>query len=431
MMPQNPVTIIAEIHPGQVEQVRSTLENISADVDNNDLLPFGNYRDILHFARILIVDETEVPERFPASLVLMANVDVPPTEFLRNLLNQTARGIDTVFGSCKGYPSEGNRNHDTRLNFLETRMAPAQAYYINTIGRSAKQIRQEAILRQAIESYLDRQDSSNGSEATELYRSIREYVHNDPALSWAKEPRAPLPLAWRIKEKMRFAGLTVALLALAIILLPLLIVWVLVIRLKEKRDVSNGARPKLERLNRLRLREDRGVQNQFSAMGSIKPGWVRLATVKVVLFVAQITLRHIFNKGNLAGVKALGLDGVDTIHFARWIIIDKGKRMIFASNYDFSLESYMVDFVDKVAWGLNLVFSNGRDFPDTRWLVKEGARDEQKFKDFIGNHQIVTDVWYAPYAYLSAVNIANNEAIRDGLYNNMNEAEAKEWLRRL
>jgi hypothetical protein len=33
--------------------------------------------------------------------------------------------------------------------------------------------------------------------------------------------------------------------------------------------------------------------------------------------------------------------------------------MLFASNYDGSLESYMDDFINKVAWGLNLVFSNG------------------------------------------------------------------------
>ena len=71
--------------------------------------------------------------------------------------------------------------------------------------------------------------------------------------------------------------------------------------------------------------------------------------------------RHVFNRGNLAGVK--------TIHFARWVFLDGRRRVFFASNYDGSLESYMDDFIDKIAWGLNLVFTNGVGYPKTRWLV--------------------------------------------------------------
>ena len=33
--------------------------------------------------------------------------------------------------------------------------------------------------------------------------------------------------------------------------------------------------------------------------------------------------------------------------------------MLFMSNYDGSLESYMDDFINKVGWGLNLSFSHG------------------------------------------------------------------------
>ena len=50
---------------------------------------------------------------------------------------------------------------------------------------------------------------------------------------------------------------------------------------------------------------------------------------------------------------------------------------MFASSYDGSLESYMDDFIDKVAWGLNAAFSNGVGYPKTNWLVADGATDEQ------------------------------------------------------
>ena len=76
--------------------------------------------------------------------------------------------------------------------------------------------------------------------------------------------------------------------------------------------------------------------------------------------------RHVFNRGNLAGVK--------TIHFARWVFLDGKRRVFFASNYDGSLESYMDDFIDKIAWGLNIVFSNGFGYPNDALAVARRLR---------------------------------------------------------
>ena len=98
----------------------------------------------------------------------------------------------------------------------------------------------------------------------------------------------------------------------------------------------------------------------------MKPGLFRRATATVVLGVVNFGTRHLFNRGSLTGVK--------TIHFARWVFLDGKRRIIFASNYDGSLESYMGDFIDKVAWGLNAVFSNGVGYPRTSWLVAGGAQ---------------------------------------------------------
>ena len=70
----------------------------------------------------------------------------------------------------------------------------------------------------------------------------------------------------------------------------------------------------------------------------------------------------------------------------------------------------MDDFIDKVAWGLNLVFCNGVGYPKTRWLVFGGARDELAFKDFLRVHQVPTRVWYSAYGGLTALNIAAERA---------------------
>ena len=71
--------------------------------------------------------------------------------------------------------------------------------------------------------------------------------------------------------------------------------------------------------------------------------------------------------------RAAGLARVRTIHFARWVFLDGRKRILFLSNYDGSLESYMDDFINKVGFGLNVVFSNGIGYPRTDWLDRSTA----------------------------------------------------------
>jgi hypothetical protein len=95
------------------------------------------------------------------------------------------------------------------------------------------------------------------------------------------------------------------------------------------------------------------------------------------------------------------------------------------------MESYMDDFVDMLAWSLNLFASNGVGFPSTRWLIFGGARDEQAYKNFLRNQQIPTQVWYSAYPDLTAVTIANNAAIRAGLNGADDPDVAEKWASRL
>ncbi|GAC1394237.1 MAG: hypothetical protein NVSMB38_25900 [Ktedonobacteraceae bacterium] len=218
-------------------------------------------------------------------------------------------------------------------------------------------------------------------------------------------------------------GMPLLLLILSPVLILALPLWLLLLRIHELSDAAPDIKPDQAHIRELEKLEDFAAQNQFSAVGYIKPGWFRRLTVLGILLVANYGVRHIFNKENLAGVK--------TIHFARWVVIDDQRRVIFASNYDGSLESYMDDFIDKLAWGLNAVFSNGVGYPKTNWLIFDGAHDEQAFKDYIHVHQIPSQVWYSAYDHLTALNIANNARIRAGLYRNMSETEAEEWFRLL
>ncbi len=110
--------------------------------------------------------------------------------------------------------------------------------------------------------------------------------------------------------------------------------------------------------------------------------------------------------------------------------MDNNHRVFFASNYDGSHESYMDDFINKVGWGLNLTFSNAVGYPTTTWMIKEGAQREHAFKYTQRRHQIPTEVWYKAYPGLTAVDLARNSRIRQGIeIRQENDAEIREWLR--
>jgi hypothetical protein len=92
----------------------------------------------------------------------------------------------------------------------------------------------------------------------------------------------------------------------------------------------------------------------------------------------------------------------------------------------------MDDFINKVPWGLNLVFSNGFGWPRTDWLIKAGARRELPFKHYQRGHQLPTQVWYKAYAGLTLSDIERNWRIRQGFERvGMSDAEALAWLRLL
>jgi hypothetical protein len=123
------------------------------------------------------------------------------------------------------------------------------------------------------------------------------------------------------------------------------------------------------------------------------------------------------------------LGRIRTLHVARWVFIDGTDRMIFCSNYDGSVESYMDDFINKTGFGLNASFSNGIGYPRTNWLVFDGCADELKYKEFLRRHTLPTQVWYKAYPGLTAIDLERNRRIRLGLGSpSLNDRDAADWV---
>ena len=116
-------------------------------------------------------------------------------------------------------------------------------------------------------------------------------------------------------------------------------------------------RPTSAELARL---EDHDVTNQFSAMGSRQAGpRSALARRRFVLLGHRLRgpPRLHARPPRARAQRSISRAGCSST---------TGSASLFFSNYDGSLESYMDDFINKVGFGLNVVFSNGIGYPRDR-----------------------------------------------------------------
>ncbi|MBW5482759.1 hypothetical protein GPJ59_12915 [Streptomyces bambusae] len=414
------VTVRAVVPADRVADVQRRLSEAGPKGSAGEVVPFSELAGV-HFARLVLVPGgTDLAgEAVPASIVWMSEVDAPLDAHLADLVRKAGSGLGEVFGACEGYPADG-APEAARVAWLREHCVPSAAFYVNTVGRGLEQILQEARLREAIETYLDERTARAPQDPAAVRAGIQRFVTGRADLAWAREPAARPRLRWRIRQAVHRVAVPLAGLALLPVAAFALPVWAVLLRWHERRDVPSRERPDREHVARLAACEDFAAQNPFTAVGFVKPGRFRRSTLTGILFAVDYGVRHLFHRGDLAGVK--------TIHFARWLFIDDKRRVLFASNYDGSLESYMDDFIDKVAWGLNAVFSNGHGYPRTRWLVRDGAEDEQAFKSYLRCHQVPTEVWYSAYDTLTTHNIDTNARIRAGLFAELGPAETQAWL---
>ena len=149
---------------------------------------------------------------------------------------------------------------------------------------------------------------------------------------------------------------------------------------------------------------------------------MRLVTLQGLMLFAKALINNLFIKGKLMGIP--------TIHFARWIMMDDNKHMLFFSNFDGSWQQYLGDFIDKSGWGLTGIWSNTVNFPKTNYLFTGGAYDAEHFLAWSRYYQIPTDVWYCAYPNLSIKNVMNNTYIRNELTKTPSEHTSSKFLKR-
>jgi hypothetical protein len=434
MTPQWNFMVVAPIAPDRMEALKALLASMTDEPGmakpGNAIVPFKLF-DTLHYARFVILDDQtlgdfkEAGERiphYPVTLAFLGDCDEPGDAFLAKAADVAGKGLCEIFSHCEDPPSPSDL-----LAWMKRHSVRPAAAYVNYVGRTVRQIHQEAALRDAVVAYLKANPpAAGGPQGTR--NAVIAFVQGsnlDPPL------HQHTPLGWCVRNLIDLlvplVAIVIALIVLykfPVLLIPLAIagiVFVAVLRWYEKTEPEIVHQPTDAHAAQLAEIEDYDVTNQFTVIGSVKPSLFRRRLLIVLLWVIGFAARHVFTRGHLGRVRS--------IHFARWVFLDGHRRVMFASNYDGSLDSYMDDFINKVGFGLNLAFGSGLGYPRVNWLICDGCKDEQKFKYTLRRHQVPTQVWYKAYPGLTANDLARNTRIRQGIEaGRMSDADIRAWL---
>ena len=427
MTPQSTFMIVANIAKGQLDPLRKLLEKMNSEpgrVDlHNALFPFALFNR-LHVARFLILENLVEEDVFvlpeaSTRLVFLGDCDGPSDTFIAEMGVLAGPQLRRIFSHCESFINE----RGSLVNWMQDHNIKPAANYINWLGRTVIQIREEEALHRALSGQLKLIVAASEQDNPRAIRQqLLSFVERErDAGRLILTPPAPTPVSWWMKNLLHKIGVPLVLLILSPVLLLMSPYLIYRLRSLENSDPESVDRPPRNHVQRLAPLEDHDITNPFSAFGEVKPQLFRRYAVRFFLWLLDYAARHVYNRGYLTRVQ--------TIHFARWVMMDDNRRLLFASNYDGSLESYMDDFINKVAWGLNLVFSNGAGYPSTRWLIKEGAEQEQKFKHFLRRRQLPTQVWYKAYPGKTSFDLARNSRIREGVeVRQDNDEEIRQWL---
>jgi hypothetical protein len=438
MTQQGALTIVTDIKPGKTKEVCQLIaQMVEEDVERNPAIPFGQIPSI-HFARFVVIQSNNGKTD---QLAFSTDYDKPLNTHLVQLVKVGKRGLHELYCRCEGYPKDAQVPDEEIIQYLMKHVVPYEAFYIGTRGRSVVQIQQEAALREEIEQYLDSQQANGLLESLtpqQIRRNIQQHINSKPefkqllALGNTMPPNNQRRLIFRAVVIV-VAGIAVLItLGFVHVLIPIALVAVLAgaaawflftLRKKEQTDTFIPPAPDPEKVKQLAAQEDKIVQNQLTHLVTIRPGKFRFNVLKATLGLSDYLARVFFTQGKLLGIPS--------IHFARWVMIDDKKQLLFFSNFDGSWENYLGDFIDKAAIGLNGVWANTENYPRSKFLFGAGATDEQNFKNWARYQQLPTNLWYSAYKFSTVENINNNTLIRQGLLGEMNDQQVQDWLRKL
>ncbi len=146
----------------------------------NPVLPFARLGTV-HFARVLIVTDLAEADRavyqlplgvLPDYLVLLGEIDGREPDFRLELVQHAETGLRHLFSHCVDW-------HDPPdlAAWLARRSLPPAASYVNWLGRTVRQVREEEQLRQMLEVFIaSNTESLHAMQPQTLHQTLRTHI---------------------------------------------------------------------------------------------------------------------------------------------------------------------------------------------------------------------------------------------------------------
>lgn len=138
--------------------------------------------------------------------------------------------------------------------------------------------------------------------------------------------------------------------------------------------------------------------------------------------ISELTVLGTFKEGGadrlrkiaqIIGSKYQAIISVGTIHDLRFVIIDNDTRLIFASTFDGTWDTYINDFATKIPEVLDVIFDCLEGWP--------GIKDPT-VKEYIKSIQHTSIMWYASHPNLTVTDITRQNKIVAGINKVLDEA---------
>ena len=215
MTPQSHFIVAAPIRPERAAALKHLLESMNerpgfAD-PMNALVPFAVF-DKLHFARFVVLKDDTLADleafgmpvpKYPVRLAFIGECDGSSKKILRELASHpiAKKGIQEIFSHCEDF-----RWSSDLFEWMRAHQLKSIASYVNWRGRTVRQAREEAKLRDAIVEYIDRKGAALAAASP---RQIRAKLvgHIDELIKAGEitlTPPARTPLGWRLKNTFHF-----------------------------------------------------------------------------------------------------------------------------------------------------------------------------------------------------------------------------------
>jgi hypothetical protein len=400
------LTVLAPLRPGSDAGLRERLRAIGDDINGKHVTAAGR-PDVtftrsrrIHFARFAILTD---PDRGPgrARLLFASIYDGSLNAHLDELVSITS-DMDAIWGACEGYT-----DIDGFPGFIRAHAHEPAAYYI-----------------------AFRDDNVDSITSAIAARRRRQARQDETGLA-AERPDAPIAPGRNLLARLLRGAPVVSDVILVIVQTGLSNVYYGTRRITASLDryfvfrlfnwiTRNRIPPRTSSFSSLPVdqcapfvalaagdeipaqstatrpgfREDAVAQNQLTVVTVVDPA--SIDRVRAVLAAIDSYARRLAPPGSIIGIS--------TIHFARWVLIDRGRRLMFVSDYDGSWESYIDEFAEMILSGLDAIWETSFGMPP------DGARDLPAFKHFLRSHQVPSDVFFAAYPDETVLNVANDRA---------------------